>query len=154
MPASNSNSGQLPGHIEGGSSRPLMMKIQTQSLTKCYNSRGREIRVGDVVWGKVQGFPWWPGRVNSINVTQRDHRDQDRIVTQLCHVSWFGSSTMSHMPSSDLHPFLEDFGARYSKKKRGPYRVAIQQALLAAQSPPQQSNPEPLQTVNLQDLVA
>lgn len=154
MPNPNTNSGQLPGHIEGDMSRPLMMKIQTQSLTKCYNSRGREIRVGDVVWGIVQGFPWWPGRVMSITITQRDHRDQDLIITQICHVSWFGSSTMSYMPSADLHPFMDDFGLRYNKKKRGPYRAAIQQALLAAQtSPTQQSNPEPLQTVNLQDLV-
>lgn len=28
-------------------------------------SSGHESREGDIVWGKVLGFPWWPGKVSS-----------------------------------------------------------------------------------------
>ena len=111
--------------------RPLMMKIQSQSVSKCVMADDRTIHVEDIVWGKIQGFPWWPGRVMSIMVTQKDN---GIIITQTAHVAWFGSSTMSHMQCSELYPFLEDFKLRYNKKKRGPYRSAIKQATLAAQA--------------------
>ncbi|XP_013070960.2 PWWP domain-containing protein 2A-like isoform X1 [Biomphalaria glabrata] len=121
-----------PPHEEEdkGIIKPLMMKIQTQNVSGCVLEEGREIRVGDIVWGKIQGFPWWPGRVSNITVTQRDN---DVVITQLAKVAWFGSNTMSHMHCSDLFPFLKDFKVRYNKKKKGQYRVAIKQATMAAQ---------------------
>ncbi|CAG5126483.1 unnamed protein product [Candidula unifasciata] len=110
--------------------KPLMMKIQTQNVDGCVLEEGREIHVGDIVWGKIQGFPWWPGRVSNITVTQRDN---NVIITRVANVAWFGSNTVSHMHCSDLFPFLEDFKTRYNKKKKGQYRVAIKQATSAAQ---------------------
>ncbi|OWF41048.1 PWWP domain-containing protein 2A-like [Mizuhopecten yessoensis] len=120
-----------PGDTNIESLRPLMMKIQTHDVTKCVATDGRSIHVGDIVWGKIQGFPWWPGRVLSITVSQRDN---GIMIRQLAHVSWFGSSTMSHIQCSDLYPFLEDFKLRFNRKKRGPYKMAIKQATIAAQS--------------------
>ncbi|XP_061184075.1 PWWP domain-containing protein 2A-like [Saccostrea echinata] len=111
--------------------RTLMMKIRTHDVPKCMANDGRTIHVGDIVWGKIKGFPWWPGRVLSISVSERDG---GIVIRRLAHVSWFGSSTMSHIQCSDLYPFLEDFKLRYNRKKRGPYKVAIKQATIAAQS--------------------
>lgn len=111
--------------------KSLMMKIRTRDVPKCMATDGRTIRVGDIVWGKIKGFPWWPGRVLSISVSERDG---GIVIRKLAHVSWFGSSTMSHIQCSDLYPFLEDFKLRYNRKKRGPYKVAIKQATIAAQS--------------------
>ena len=111
--------------------RSLMMKIHTHDVTKCIATDGRTIHVGDIVWGKIKGFPWWPGRVLSISVSERE---SGLVIRKLAHVSWFGSSTMSHIQCSDLYPFLEDFKLRYNRKKRGPYKVAIKQATIAAQS--------------------
>ncbi|XP_062571352.1 PWWP domain-containing protein 2A-like [Saccostrea cucullata] len=111
--------------------RTLMMKIRTRDVPKCMATDGRTIHVGDIVWGKIKGFPWWPGRVLSISVSERDG---GIVIRRLAHVSWFGSSTMSHIQCSDLYPFLEDFKLRYNRKKRGPYKVAIKQATIAAQS--------------------
>lgn len=111
--------------------RPLMMKIQTRDVTKCIKSDGRTVHVGDIVWGKIKGFPWWPGRVLSITVSSRE---SGIVLRQLAHLAWFGSSTMSHIQCSDLYPFLEDFKLKYNKKKRGPYKMAIKQATIAAQS--------------------
>jgi hypothetical protein len=111
--------------------RPLMMKIQTRDVTKCIKTDGRTVHVGDIVWGKIKGFPWWPGRVLSITVSSRE---SGIVLRQLAHLAWFGSSTMSHIQCSDLYPFLEEFKLRYNKKKRGPYKMAIKQATIAAQS--------------------
>jgi hypothetical protein len=111
--------------------RSMMIKIRTHDVPKCMATDGRTIHVGDIVWGKIKGFPWWPGRVLSISVSERDG---GIVIRKLAHVSWFGSSTMSHIQCSDLYPFLEDFKLRYNRKKRGPYKVAIKQATIAAQS--------------------
>ncbi len=111
--------------------KPLMIRIQTRNVTKCITDDGREICIGDIVWGKIHGFPWWPGKIISIAVSQRD---KGVIITQMAHVSWFGSSTMSHMPCAELFDFLQVFKARFNKKKRGPYKVAIRQATIAARN--------------------
>ena len=126
----------VPGFVPQDISRLPMMKIQTQNLSSCMTEDRREIRVGDVQWGKVQGFPWWPCRVMSIKLTHRDHREQELIVTQVCHVSWFGSTTVSDLHPSELRPFREEFPKRHMKKKRGPYQVAVQQAMLATELTP------------------
>ena len=111
--------------------RPLMMRIQTKNVSKSVIPDGRTVTVGDVVWGKILGFPWWPGKIISITVSQRDN---GTVITQMAHVAWFGSSTMSHMPCSELYPFLEDFKLRYNKKKKGPYKTAIKEATMTAQN--------------------
>ncbi|XP_059053022.1 PWWP domain-containing protein 2A-like [Achroia grisella] len=79
---------------------------------------GRMLRVspGDIVWGKVVGFPWWPGRVLSVTTTSK------------AHVAWYASTTSSLMPCDSLSPFLEDYKIRFNKKKRGPYKDAVKQA--------------------------
>lgn len=107
---------------------PLMMRIRTQIVPQCSTEEGRLVSTGDVIWGKIHGFPWWPGRVTSISVSQRD----GAMLSQTASVSWFGSSTMSIMPCSEIHPFLQDFELRYNKKKKGPYKTAIRQACNAA----------------------
>ena len=114
-----------------GRTHPLMMRIQTRNVSRCEADDGRSLTVGDIVWGKIHGFPWWPGKIVSITISQRD---SGIMISQTAHVSWYGSSTMSHMPCSELYPFLEDFKLRFNKKKRGPYKTAIKQATLAAQN--------------------
>uniref|UniRef100_T1JG52 PWWP domain-containing protein n=1 Tax=Strigamia maritima TaxID=126957 RepID=T1JG52_STRMM len=110
--------------------KPLMMRISSHNVDTCAIGNGRTMAVGDIVWGKIHGFPWWPGKVLSITVSQRDN---GVLITQQAHVAWFGSSTTSYMPCNQLVPFLEYFKTRYNKKKRGPYKEAIKQATLAAQ---------------------
>ena len=111
--------------------RPLMMRIQTRTVNNGILPDGRSVRVGEVVWGKIHGFPWWPGKILSITLSQRDN---GTVITQMAHIAWCGSSTMSHMPCSELYPFLEDFKYRYNKKKKGTYKNAIKEATRIAQS--------------------
>ncbi|CAG9132646.1 unnamed protein product [Plutella xylostella] len=75
---------------------------------------------GDIVWGKVVGFPWWPGRVLSVSLESK------------AHVAWFASKTSSMIPCDSLSPFLEDYKVRFNKKKRGPYKEAVKQATIEA----------------------
>lgn len=112
--------------------KPLMMRISTHNVKKCVLDIGREMSVGDIVWGKIHGFPWWPGKVLALTVSQRDN---GAMLNQQAHVSWFGSSTSSYMPCNQLTPFLDDFKIRFNKKKRGPYKEAIKQAMHEAQLP-------------------
>jgi hypothetical protein len=44
-------------------SHPLMMRLTATSVAHCLTANGRRMDVGDVVWGKIHGFPWWPGKV-------------------------------------------------------------------------------------------
>ncbi|CAH1636619.1 unnamed protein product [Spodoptera littoralis] len=88
--------------------------------TEGVGGRVLRVSVGDVVWGKVVGFPWWPGKVLNVTPSSR------------AHVAWYASTTSSLMPCDSLSPFLEDFKLRFLKKKRGPYKEAVIQATLEA----------------------
>ncbi|XP_067012240.1 PWWP domain-containing protein 2A [Anabrus simplex] len=111
------------------SSHPLMMRISSQNVGSCLTGDGRRMAVGDVVWGKIHGFPWWPGKVLSITMSRKD---DGGFLSPQAHVAWYGSSTSSLMPCDQLSPFLETFKTRYNKKKRGPYKEAIRQATCEA----------------------
>lgn len=111
--------------------KPLMMRLSTHNVKKCLLDNEREMAVGDVVWGKIQGFPWWPGKILALSVSQRDN---GATLNHQAHVAWFGSSTSSYMSCNQLTPFLDDFKLRYNKRKRGPYKEAIKQATIEAQS--------------------
>ncbi|XP_022665020.1 PWWP domain-containing protein 2A-like [Varroa jacobsoni] len=95
------------------------------------------LRNGDVVWGKVMGFPWWPGRILSIGAEDETSSANDSDMALLngeAHVAWFGSSTSSRILTSSLAPFLRDFKLRYNRRKRGPYKEAIRQATQEAKA--------------------
>lgn len=85
-------------------SQPLMMHITAQAVASGLGADGRRLSIGDVVWGKIHGFPWWPGKVLSIT-----NDDGNPAATQQAHVAWYGSSTSSLMPCDQLSPFLENF---------------------------------------------
>uniref|UniRef100_A0A2R5LLP9 PWWP domain-containing protein n=2 Tax=Ornithodoros turicata TaxID=34597 RepID=A0A2R5LLP9_9ACAR len=125
---------------DGDRMKPLMMRISTHTVKRCTLETGREMAVGDIVWGKIHGFPWWPGKVLALTISQRDN---GVTINQQAHVAWFGSSTSSYMPCHQLTPFLDDFKVRYNKKKRGPYKEAIRQATLEAQQVAATRGPSP-----------
>ncbi|KAL7292164.1 hypothetical protein TKK_0014121 [Trichogramma kaykai] len=112
----------------------LVMRLSAAATTTvgfCFTNAGKRMDVGDIVWGKVTGFPWWPGKVLSIT----DSRKDDGTSTgPQAHVAWYGSTTSSLMSCDQLSPFLETFKTRYNKKKKGPYKEAIKQAQSEARS--------------------
>ncbi|XP_066477703.1 PWWP domain-containing protein 2B isoform X1 [Tiliqua scincoides] len=109
---------------------PLTVRLNTQSVSKCVTEDGRTISVGDVVWGKIHGFPWWPARVLDISLSQKENGDPS---WQEAKVSWFGSPTTSFLSLSKLFPFSEYFKLRFNRKKKGMYRKAITEAAKAVE---------------------
>ncbi|KAM7074189.1 PWWP domain-containing protein 2B isoform 2-T2 [Molossus nigricans] len=109
---------------------PLTVRLHTQSISKCVTEDGRTVAVGDIVWGKIHGFPWWPARVLDISLSQKEDGEPS---WQEAKVSWFGSPTTSFLSISKLSPFSEFFKLRFNRKKKGMYRKAITEAANAAQ---------------------
>lgn len=107
---------------------PLTVRLHSKSVSNCITVEGKTISVGDIVWGKVHGFPWWPARVLSINVNQKENGDPS---WQEATVSWFGSPTTSSLSVSKLSSFSEFFKLRFNRKKKGVYRKAIAEAAKA-----------------------
>ena len=92
------------------------------------------IGVGDIVWGKVHGHPWWPGRVLAISSIRNE--ETDNPLDRDAHVSWYGSNTSSITHLHALQLFLPNFAKRHKKNKKGFYRVAVRQAQEALQAMP------------------
>ncbi|MEQ2175504.1 hypothetical protein GOODEAATRI_018565 [Goodea atripinnis] len=112
------------------SSTAISTPLPPRMRLKPQRYHGRTVCVGDIVWAKIYGFPWWPARVLGITVARRG--DTGLAVRQEARVSWFGSPTTSFLPLAQLSPFLETFQSRFDKKRKGPYRRAIAEAASAA----------------------
>ncbi|XP_062070218.1 PWWP domain-containing protein 2B [Lepus europaeus] len=109
---------------------PLTVRLHTQSVSKCVTEDGRTVAVGDIVWGKIHGFPWWPARVLDLSLGRKEDGEP---FWREAKVSWFGSPTTSFLSISKLAPFSEFFKLRFNRKKKGMYRKAITEAANAAQ---------------------
>ena len=107
----------------------MSWRIQPQAAPV---SNINSIGVGDIVWGKVHGHPWWPGRVLAISGIRNEETNNpwDRDA----HVSWYGSNTSSIMHLHALQLFLPNFAKRHKRNKKGFYRVAVRQAQEALQA--------------------
>ncbi len=109
---------------------PLTVRLHTRSMTKCVTEEGHAVTVGDVVWGKIHGFPWWPARVLDMSGIRREDGEVDAPWPE-AKVSWFGSPTTSQLSVAKLSPFCEFFRSRFNRKKKGMYRRAIMEAAKA-----------------------
>ncbi|KAJ7336497.1 chromatin binding [Desmophyllum pertusum] len=89
------------------------------------------VSVNDIVWGKVHGHPWWPGRVLAISGIRNE--ESSNQLDRDAHVSWFGSNTSSIMRVHGLQLFLPYFDKRHKRHKKGYYRLAVRQAQEALQ---------------------
>ncbi|KAM6956801.1 PWWP domain-containing protein 2B [Aplochiton taeniatus] len=110
---------------------PLTVRLHTRSMTKCVTEEGHAVAVGDIVWGKIQGFPWWPARVLSISGSRREETAGCDAQWPEAKVAWFGSPTTSQLSVAKLSPFREFFRSRFNRKKKGMYRRAILEAAKA-----------------------
>ncbi|XP_017259312.1 PWWP domain-containing protein 2B isoform X2 [Kryptolebias marmoratus] len=110
---------------------PLTVRLHTRSMTKCVTEEGHAVTVGDIVWGKIHGFPWWPARVLSISGAGKQETAQCEAQWPQAKVAWFGSPTTSQLSVAKLSPFREFFRSRFNRKKKGMYRRAILEAAKA-----------------------
>ncbi|XP_068135989.1 DNA (cytosine-5)-methyltransferase 3A isoform X3 [Hyperolius riggenbachi] len=90
---------------------------------------GRGFGIGELVWGKLRGFSWWPGRIVSWWMTGRS-----RAAEGTRWVMWFGDGKFSVVCVEKLLPLSSFAGtfhqATYSKQPM--YRKAIYEVLQLA----------------------
>ena len=110
---------------------PITVRLHTRSMTKCITEEGHAVAVGDIVWGKIHGFPWWPARVLTISGSHKAETASCEARWPEAKVAWFGSPTTSQLSVAKLSPFRELFRSRFNRKKKGMYRRAILEAAKA-----------------------
>lgn len=124
-------SSSVPSRDDCKTVPPLTVRLHTRSMTKCVTEEGHAVAVGDIVWGKIHGFPWWPARVLSISGTRKQETATCEAQWPQAKVAWFGSPTTSQLSVAKLSPFRELFRSRFNRKKKGMYRRAILEAAKA-----------------------
>ncbi|XP_012727020.2 DNA (cytosine-5)-methyltransferase 3A isoform X3 [Fundulus heteroclitus] len=92
---------------------------------------GRGFGIGELVWGKLRGFSWWPGRIVSWWVTGRS-----RAAEGTRWVMWFGDGKFSVVCVEKLLP-LSSFNNAFHQptyNKQPMYKKAIYEVLQVASS--------------------
>ncbi|XP_034714355.1 DNA (cytosine-5)-methyltransferase 3A isoform X4 [Etheostoma cragini] len=92
---------------------------------------GRGFGIGELVWGKLRGFSWWPGRIVSWWMTGRS-----RAAEGTRWVMWFGDGKFSVVCVEKLMP-LSSFNNAFHQptyNKQPMYKKAIYEVLQAASS--------------------
>nr|XP_060610770.1 DNA (cytosine-5)-methyltransferase 3A [Anolis sagrei ordinatus] len=92
---------------------------------------GRGFGIGELVWGKLRGFSWWPGRIVSWWMTGRS-----RAAEGTRWVMWFGDGKFSVVCVEKLLP-LSSFANAFHQatyNKQPMYRKAIYEVLQVASS--------------------
>ncbi|CAH8857399.1 unnamed protein product [Trichobilharzia szidati] len=106
-------------------------------------------RVGDLVWSKLSGWPYWPAQITSIQriggeAEQPSSLEKEPVIKdsheklpeQVCFIAclhWFAWHQVSYMPCDKLYHFLEHCKRFDNKKKRGVFRQAVNEAKQAAE---------------------
>ncbi|XP_074547555.1 DNA (cytosine-5)-methyltransferase 3A-like isoform X4 [Halichoeres trimaculatus] len=92
---------------------------------------GRGFGIGELVWGKLRGYSWWPGRIVSWWITGRS-----RAAEGTRWVMWFGEDKFSVICVEKLLP-LSSFNNAFHQptyNKQPTYKKAIYEVLQAASS--------------------
>uniref|UniRef100_A0A7N6B5C2 DNA (cytosine-5-)-methyltransferase n=1 Tax=Anabas testudineus TaxID=64144 RepID=A0A7N6B5C2_ANATE len=92
---------------------------------------GRGFGIGELVWGKLRGFSWWPGRIVSWWMTGRS-----RAAEGTRWVMWFGDGKFSVVCVEKLLP-LSSFSNAFHQptyNKQPMYKKAIYEVLQVASS--------------------
>ncbi|XP_062378727.1 DNA (cytosine-5)-methyltransferase 3A-like [Sardina pilchardus] len=90
---------------------------------------GRGFGIGELVWGKLRGFSWWPGRIVSWWMTGRS-----RAAEGTRWVMWFGDGKFSVVCVEKLLPLSSFCNAFHQPtyNKQPMYKKAIYEVLQAA----------------------
>ena len=66
----------------------------------------------EIVWAKVEGFPWWPGQIKRII-----HENDDQFEKIQYQINFIGHSSYIILPISKIDKFEDKFD-KYSKNKK------------------------------------
>jgi len=71
----------------------------------------KRLKVGEIVWAKIRGFPWWPGMIGKIEESTSSH-----IETKVL-INFIGDPTHANVQISKIEKFDKKFD-EYSKTKK------------------------------------
>ncbi|XP_022092554.1 DNA (cytosine-5)-methyltransferase 3A-like isoform X2 [Acanthaster planci] len=111
---------------EDESSKPTAAQISSPCPSRPLQDK---YRYGQLVWGKMKGFNWWPGTVVHHHTCGRDAAASDA-----CWIKWFGDNKFSKVNLNQVIPFVQ-FSAHFSQSTflhTALYRRAVFQALQLA----------------------
>ncbi|CAL8096460.1 unnamed protein product [Calicophoron daubneyi] len=124
-------------------------------VKRCKLPNGVIFRVGDLVWSKLSGWPYWPAQITNIHRVPAVENDSaskgtvcsetDRIQSKSTSpttssssssktksytacVRWFAWHQVSYMPCDKLYHFLQHYKRFDNKKKKGVFRQAVNEA--------------------------
>ncbi|KAM7150298.1 DNA (cytosine-5)-methyltransferase 3B isoform 3-T9 [Macrochelys suwanniensis] len=92
---------------------------------------GKDFGIGELVWGKIKGFSWWPAIIVSYRVTSKR-----QAISGMRWVQWFGDGKFSEV-SADKLVGLMAFRQHFNHStfnKLVSYRRAVHHALEVARS--------------------
>ncbi|XP_034644251.1 DNA (cytosine-5)-methyltransferase 3B-like [Trachemys scripta elegans] len=101
---------------------------------------GKDFGIGELMWGKIKGFSWWPAIIISYRVTSKR-----QAISGMHWVQWFGDGKFSEV-SADKLVGLMAFRQHFNHStfnKLVSYRRAIHHALEVARSRAGKTFPEP-----------
>ncbi|NXI40591.1 DNM3B methyltransferase, partial [Galbula dea] len=126
LSGSSSQEGQN-GSAELGAEEPENSDVRTVLEYQ----DGKEFGIGELVWGKIKGFSWWPAIVVSYRATAKR-----QAVSGMRWVQWFGDGKFSEVSADKLvglMAFRQHFNSSTFNKLVS-YRRAIYHALEVARS--------------------
>uniref|UniRef100_A0A8B9LX56 DNA (cytosine-5-)-methyltransferase n=1 Tax=Astyanax mexicanus TaxID=7994 RepID=A0A8B9LX56_ASTMX len=123
------------------------MTICRKMYRKMHDNKG--FGIGELVWGKIKGFSWWPGMVVTWRATGKRQASHGMRWLQ-----WFGDGKFSEVSADKLDSItaFSKFFNQSSYTKLASYRRAIFQALEMASIRAEKTFP-PCETENAEDQV-
>ncbi|OWK51206.1 DNA (cytosine-5)-methyltransferase 3A [Lonchura striata] len=123
--------------FQAGDPYYISKRKRDEWLARWKREDGRGFGIGELVWGKLRGFSWWPGRIVSWWMTGRS-----RAAEGTRWVMWFGDGKFSVVCVEKLLP-LSSFASAFHQatyNKQPMYRKAIYEMWVepeaAAYAPP------------------
>jgi hypothetical protein len=96
----------------------------------------KKFKKGEVVWAKVRGFPWWPGVVKSLNLSNVKQDEEDEVKQATVLIYFIGDDSHSELPINKIEKFslkLEEYSK--TKKKALLNSIKIAEKIIAGDIP-------------------
>jgi len=77
------------------------------------------IKEGDIVWTKLRGFPWWPGKVDKI---------QDKSKEIKYNIRFIGDNSIAYVNKDQIQSFIEGIKNDFSNIKKKNLLKAYEEA--------------------------
>ncbi|KAL0384809.1 UNVERIFIED_CONTAM: hypothetical protein Sradi_2875200 [Sesamum radiatum] len=88
---------------------------------------GHGYKLGDMVWGKVDSHPWWPGHIYNEALASPSVRTTKHQGYAL--VAFFGDGSYGWFDPAELIPFEENFEEKSKQTTSKPFLQAVEEAV-------------------------